>query len=47
VALPGDHSPLAAWRGRQFDPGVANAWRVRPTERLEGFFVARIRRAAS
>lgn len=47
--LPGlDLAPgLSAWRGEVYHPGVTNARRVWPgRERLEGFFIAKLRKGA-
>lgn len=44
IDFRGAREPLQSWRGHRFHPGVRHAWRVRPTEELEGFFVCRLRR---
>jgi 16S rRNA (cytosine1407-C5)-methyltransferase len=41
--LPG----LTEWRGRQFDTQLAKTGRITPTETMEGFFIAKLRKTNS
>lgn len=47
IELPGvDRAPVVAtWQGRTFDPRVAATFRVCPTSKMEGFFVAQFEKA--
>ena len=44
LPLPNQMSAVRAWNGEQFHTSVARAIRILPAERMEGFFVARIRK---
>jgi 16S rRNA (cytosine1407-C5)-methyltransferase len=39
--------PMTDWKGKVFDERVRNARRILPSERMEGFFLCRIRKTAS
>jgi hypothetical protein len=40
-----NHMPgIASWEGRKFHPSVRNSVRILPSEAMEGFFIAKIRK---
>lgn len=51
VAIPLKHSflmrAMPSWNGSHFAPGVAESRRIYPSEKMEGFFVAALRKSAS
>lgn len=42
--LPERIPALTSWKKTEFDPGMAGCLRILPSERMEGFFVCRLRR---
>lgn len=42
--VPGRRPGLKSWDGRTFDPQVADAIRILPSEQMEGFFVCKLRK---
>ena len=45
VAVDGMQQGLSSWERRSYDPGLRLALRIRPSERMEGFFVAKLMKA--
>ncbi|WP_158272023.1 RsmB/NOP family class I SAM-dependent RNA methyltransferase [Marinicauda salina] len=44
--VPGETPGRTNWEGANYEPALTHAMRIRPSEFLEGFFTARIRKAA-
>ena len=44
--VPGATPGRTSWEGARYEPELAHAMRIRPSEFLEGFFTARIRKAS-
>ena len=46
-SIPNQMPGLSSWAGMSFDAAVRNSVRIVPTQNMEGFFVARIKKSAS
>ena len=46
LALPNQMAGLTAWAGRPFHASLQHARRILPTDQMEGFFIAKLRKTA-